>query len=83
MAKSLEEAGFDPPCDVLDFATFSSKYGKIEIGILDTPCFPARFYVGLLREGCKPADNNTSNFHQDLDMAIESFSRHQRRLGAI
>lgn len=40
------------------------------IGILDTPCFPARFYAGYLQDGFWPLDNSTENFFRTLDEAI-------------
>lgn len=42
------------------------------VGILDTPCFPARYYVGYIKlgkDGYYPLDNATYLFHQTLEKA--------------
>lgn len=51
MKQTSEQVEFYPPCNLLVFIIISSKYGTIEIGILDTPCFPARFMQDHRRIG--------------------------------
>ena len=46
------------------------------VGVLDTPCFPARYYVGYVfqeREEWIPADNETHNFYKTLEEAETAF----------
>jgi hypothetical protein len=50
-----------------------TKAGNL-IAILDTPCFPCRYYAGkvyMTREGFVPADNATNNFHRTIEEATE------------
>lgn len=43
------------------------------VAVLDTPCFPARYYAGMVEQDTRgnywTADNSTSNFHRTLEAA--------------
>lgn len=50
----------------------------LEYMILDTPCFPARYYVGFVnlhKEGYVPADNSFHRFHRTLEEAEVHFNQ--------
>lgn len=55
----------------------SQGYGTI--AILDTPCFPARYYAGFVIRGADgdytPENNSTELFHRTLEEAEEGFKQ--------
>ena len=50
------------------------RVGGSRFGILDTPCFPARYYAGQFREvpglGLINGSNETYKFHRTLEAAL-------------
>jgi len=50
-----------------------TKSGR-QVGILDTPCYPARYYAGVIFNDW-PARNDTSLFHRTLQEAEEGAKR--------
>jgi len=55
----------------------SRGYGTV--AILDTPCFPARYYAGFVIRGANgeytPENNSTELFHRTLEEAEVGFKR--------
>lgn len=45
------------------------------IGVLDTPCWPARWYAGYITSDGMPADNATGLFHRSIEDAMEAAER--------
>jgi len=60
------------------------RKGYLWYAILDTPCFPARYYAGPVqrfRSGeWLTGNNDTSNFHRDLVSATEALNKELARL---
>jgi hypothetical protein len=53
---------------------YTSQYGpRLLVGVLDTPCFPARYYGGLIRQDVHghyfPECNDTFLFHRTEEEA--------------
>ena len=56
-----------------------TAHAGTEIGILDTPCYPARYYAGYIRRVmCNewvPADNSTHLFYRTLGDAKAAYAK--------
>lgn len=60
--------------------------GGHHYGVLETPCFPASFYAGMIQgdswKGYFPCDNSTSRFHRtvvEANSALEAeMARHAK-----
>jgi hypothetical protein len=48
------------------------------VAVLDTPCYPARYYAGYvyyMNNGYIPANNATCNFFRKLEDAYDRFNK--------
>jgi hypothetical protein len=54
----------------------------IELAVVEIPCYPAKYYAGLIRYGL-PAHTDTWYYHRDLneaDKALDGLVDHARKL---
>lgn len=46
--------------------------GYRRIGIVDTPCYPCRYYAGYIWKDGTPVDTETGNYHRTVDEALNA-----------